>query len=187
MITRREVMGGLLASAGLALAGCASAPPPVEEPQIAELARAVAALGPEVDPAEAQRIARIAYLYPLDLARAYQISDPPLIHNTKVNMGLRPRGLCWHWAQDMQTRLASESFETLDLHRAIANSENALRIEHSTVIVSSKGADMFDGIVLDPWRKGGKLTWVRTTEDREYPWLPREQVLAKKRATRGPK
>ena len=145
---------------------------------------AIAGLGPGVDPDEAVRAARIAYRHTDDLARAYEITDPPLVHNTKVNMGLRPRGLCWHWAEDMEKRLAAEGFRTLSLHRAIANADNPYRIDHSTVIVSRRGDGMFDGLVLDPWREGGRLTWVGVREDDRYNWVPRQEVFARKRAER---
>jgi hypothetical protein len=99
------------------LAGCASPPqggPGHYEPdQVAELTRAIQNLGPDVDPEEAARAAKLAYSYTAQLAREYQITDPPLIHNMKVNAGKRPRGLCWHWAQDMERRLDAEGFKTL--------------------------------------------------------------------------
>ncbi|QBF29734.1 hypothetical protein [Thalassococcus sp. S3] len=169
----------------LLVAGCTTVPPAdrrvAEKAQITELAASIRALGPEVDPEEAERAARIAYSHTHELAIQYQITDPPLIHNTKVNMGLRPRGLCWHWAEDIENRLKQENFQTLDLHRAIANSDNPFRIEHSTAIVSRKGDSMFDGIVLDPWRKGGILHWTPTRTDTDYNWLPRQQVFEAKR------
>lgn len=168
------------------LAACSAptqqSPGPAAPQDVIELTRAIQALGPEVDPEEAARAARIAYEHTYTLALQYQITDPPLIHNTKVNMGLRPRGLCWHWAEDIETRLAQEDFQTLDLHRAIANHDKPLRIEHSTTIVSRAGDGMFDGIVVDPWRLGGVLTWVHTDEDPDYTWHAREDVFAYKRA-----
>ncbi len=166
------------------LAACAAPPPVAERMRMDELAQAILTMSPEISSAEATRAATIAYDYPLDLAERYKVTDPPLIHNTKVNMGLRPRGLCWHWADDLQARLALEDFETLEFHRAIANFQNPLRIEHSTLIVSARGADMFQGIVLDPWREGGHLVWVPTQEDPTYVWRPRGEVLALKREKR---
>ena len=156
-------------------------PSPGTAQEIAALARGIEALGSEVDPNEAQRAARITYEYTYHLAQEYQITDHPLIHNTKVNMGKKPRGLCWHWAQDIETRLKQENFKTLDLHRAVANSFN-IRLEHSTAIISRKGDNYQQGIILDPWRKGGEVFWSRTLEDKRYHWLPRDQVIAKKRA-----
>ncbi|MDQ2094436.1 hypothetical protein [Rhodalgimonas zhirmunskyi] len=190
----------LVAGAGLAtltlVAGCdtpqvaTSGPNAAPMGEEAALTALIAGLGaglgagntPGVDAEEAARAAHIALSYPHVLAERYEITDPPLVHNTKVNMGLRPRGLCHHWAQDMETRLAQENFQTLDLHRAIANADNPFRIEHSTVIISRKGDTMFDGVVLDPWRNGGDLAWSMTREDKEYRWQPRGEVFDYKRS-----
>lgn len=148
--------------------------------EVARLEAAILALGPDVDAGEAARAARISYAHTHDLARQYGITDPPLVHNTKVNMGLRPRGLCWHWAEDMERRLAAEKFRTLDLHRAIASADNPFRIDHSTALISRAGAPIEQAIVLDPWRKGGVLTWVPFAEDGDYDWVARRDVLDKK-------
>ena len=149
------------------------------EAEVAALEQAILALGPGVDPKEAARAARIAFGYTDVLVQQYRITDPPLIHNMKVNAGLRPRGLCWHWAEDIENRLAAENFSTLEMHRAIANADVAFRIDHSTAIISRKGDDMYDGLVLDPWRTGGDLVWASTREDK-YRWKPQQQVLAAK-------
>ncbi|QMU57638.1 MAG: hypothetical protein GKR98_05130 [Boseongicola sp.] len=150
--------------------------------EIAELAKSIRGLGPEVDAAEADRAARLAYEYTAVLKEEYQITSAPLVHNSLVNIGLKPRGLCWHWAEDMELRLKAEGFETLSIHRAIANSDNPFRIEHSTAIVSRIGDTMIDGIVLDPWRYGGFLFTSPVRTDGDYNWLPQQEVLAKKRA-----
>jgi predicted small lipoprotein YifL len=176
-------MAGILrmiaALALVALAACGGPPPPAPPDEVSRLAAAIAALGPEVDRDEARRAAEISYAHTHRLAREYKITDPPIIHNTKVNLGIKPRGLCWHWARDMEERLAQERFETLDLHRAVANADNAFRLEHSTAVVSARGAAYDDGIALDPWRKGGRLTWVPVREDRAYKWQPRNEVVAR--------
>lgn len=149
---------------------------PVSQTEIADLTRAIQTLGPGVDPEEAARAARIALTYPRQLAVQYGITDPPLVHNTKVNAGLRPRGLCYDWADDLQARLRQEQFKTLQLHRAIANATNIL-IEHSTVIISAGGDTMFQGIILDPWRYGGILYWGPTLKDARYKWVDRQDVF----------
>ncbi|HBQ35911.1 MAG TPA: hypothetical protein DD729_03580 [Rhodobacteraceae bacterium] len=166
------------------VAGCASppagGPPLASQNEIADLARGIKSLGSEIDPEEAERAAEIAMLYPNRLAKEYGITDHPLIHNSKVNQRLRPRGLCWHWADDMQNRLAQENFKTLSLHRAIANSDSTFLIEHSTVIISQRGHGQDQGIVLDPWRNGGVLYWAPTLKDEKYTWIPRSDVFRKK-------
>jgi len=185
----RQLPAFLFLSLALFLAACAT-PRPEDLPrpteaEIAALADEIHALGAGIDAGEAARAAAIAYEYPLRLAVEYQVEDPPIIHNIKVNQGLKPRGLCYQWADDLQARLAQEGFETIELQRAIANSESAIRIEHSTVVVTAPGDSMYEGIVLDPWRKGGQLYWGPVTEDEAYTWLPRQDVFARKRALRA--
>ena len=87
-------------------------PPRGTEQEITALAREIQSLGPGVDAEEALRAARVTYDYTYQLAQEYQITDGPLIHNTKVNMGTKPRGLCWHWAHDIEARLKQEDFRT---------------------------------------------------------------------------
>ncbi|WP_323769164.1 hypothetical protein [Antarctobacter sp.] len=189
-VTRR----GALVMGGLALAGCAA---PAREParsfaasqssrsdKIAAVERAVLALGPDVAPDEAAAVARIAVNEPLVWAREWDVVDPPLVHNIKVNTGVKPRGLCKHWAEDLEVRLRQERLQSLSLHRAIANADT-LRIEHSTVIVSARGAPMASGLVLDPWRQGqGRLWFGRVADDPKYRWMRRADVFAMKRKRR---
>ena len=152
--------------------------------EVAALSRTIQALGPGIAPAEAAEAAELALSTSRALAVSYGVTDPPLIHNTKVNMGLRPRGLCYHWADDLEARLRQADFQTLELHRAIANADNPFRIQHSTVILSRRGDPMARGVVLDPWRGGGDLFWAPVGEDSSYAWVPRAEVFAAKRDRR---
>lgn len=186
---RRAMLAGLACSG---LAACSQGMPgkPDEEPLTGRAAwdgmeglrTSIAALDPSVNVDEAARAAHVAYSETRALALAYEIEDPPLVHNAKVNAGLKPRGLCWHWAEDMEKRLRQEQFRTLDLHRAIANWRNPILIDHSTVIISAEGYAMPDGIVLDPWREGGVLFWSSVRADTRYDWTEREEVFRIKSA-----
>ena len=163
----------------------AKAEPAAPDPAaIAALADAITALDPAIAAAEAARAARIAHVYPLDLARRYEIEDPPYWHNVKVLNGTKPRGTCWHFAEDLQARLAQEGFRTLSLHRAIA--EPMFRLDHAAVVVTARGAPMVSGVVLDGWRNGyGRLFWSPVAEDRRYRWEERAVVRARRLARRG--
>lgn len=177
---RRIAILATLVAFVLSACGATHPPAPHQPGEVTRLASAIRSLGPDVDPAEAERAAKLAYEYTETLARQYEITDPPLVHNTKVNLGIKPRGLCWHWAEDMEKRLNAEGFATLDMHRAVANAENVFRLEHSTAIISARGDSFEDGIVLDPWRKGGQLTWVAVAEDDRYDWVARNEVAARR-------
>ncbi|MGR3714730.1 MAG: hypothetical protein ACU0A6_16605 [Shimia sp.] len=159
-----------------AVLGACAVPEAAKTQNVSGLRNEIIGLGDFVEANEAARVAQISYDYSLQLRAQYEVSDPPLIHKTKVNQGLRPRGLCWHWADDLEARLRAENLQTLNLHRAIANTDN-LRIEHSTVIITERGEPMESGIVLDPWRYGGFLFWAPVVEDTRYKWKPRSQVF----------
>lgn len=150
------------------------APLPGTEFEIGQLEAAILALGPGIDPIEAAAAAQASYRHTHDLAIEYEITDRPLVHNVKVNMGIKPRGLCKDWAQDMEKRLKAEGFETLTIHRAIGT---LFGLDHSTAVISRKGDDLNTGIVVDPWREGGRLTWISLAEDTRWGWKPQFEVL----------
>lgn len=179
----KKISSLILLLSVMLMAGCGT--PPVDTAsrpdQVAKLSSAILALGPEVDPEEAERAARVAYEYVDQLVQEYEITDSPLVHNSKVNLGIKPRGLCYHWANDIEARLNKENFQTLQMHGAIANADNPLLLEHSTAIISRRGDTHMDGIVLDPWRTGGVLHWALTVEDTKYNWRTREEVFEYKR------
>ena len=170
----------------LLLAGCAATPhvrlpEPAQQQRVAALGHAIVALDATIDPAEASRVASVAIGYSQQLAREYEISSSPVVHNLLVNLGIKPRGLCIHWTEDLMARLQQEDLQTLDLHWAIANDESPFRLEHSTVVVSAEGESLYRGLVLDPWRNSGRLHWAPTLQDLDYPWKPREIVHERKR------
>ncbi|MGK7754708.1 MULTISPECIES: hypothetical protein [unclassified Roseovarius] len=155
-----------------------------EAANIAALKQAFLDLGPGVDPEEAGRAAYVAYTYVAQLVVEYEIDSGPLAHNTAVNFGNKPRGLCWHWAHDMDARLQRENFKTLEIHRAIANYDS-IRLEHSTTILGRRGDTMEDSLVLDPWRDAGDLYWSLVREDGRYDWTERSEVFAWKKAQKA--
>ncbi|MDJ0637655.1 MAG: hypothetical protein QNJ20_02380 [Paracoccaceae bacterium] len=178
MISKRHLLIGL---AALPLAACGGSPEKraVQNDDVADLTRVILGMGPGIDPEEAARAAALAFAHTRTLAQQYQITDSPLVHNTKVNLGLKPRGLCWHWAEDMEKRLDAEGFQTLEMNRAIAEGRG-LRIDHSTAIISRIGDGFAKGVVLDPWRNGGVLFFAPVVEDTRYAWEAREVVLGRR-------
>lgn len=159
----------------VSLSACAVEYPTASQNDVDELATAIQALGPEVDPVEAQRAASIAYSYSQQLAREWNVTDAAIIHNAKVINGFREFGLCNDWAQAMTARLRQERFQTLDLHWA-TSPPTAFRIIHHSALISAKGDSMYDGLILDPWRDSGDLYWGPVREDTRYNWKPRLEV-----------
>ncbi len=170
--------------------GCAATPnrivlpEPATRQRIDDLGHAIAALDESINPVEARRAARVAIEYSVQLAQQYDVTTSPLMHNMLVNLGIKSRGLCIHWTEDLLSRLREENLQSLDLHWAIANHDTAFRIEHSTVVISASGESLYRGLVLDPWRNAGRLYWAYTLQDHEYPWQPQARVHRHKRELR---
>lgn len=177
---------GLLGFAGLSLllAGCAS--PRAADNSVVQLAERLQCLGPTVSPGEAALAAETAHSYSLELARDYRVVRPAIVHNVFVNLGLRQRGLCFQWADDLSAKLESLKLQSLQLHRGVARMET--RREHSSVVLTASGQPFNQGVVLDAWRHSGRLYWGDLKKDK-YPWievevLPEEEAPAR---TRGGK
>ena len=116
---------------------------------------------------EAARLASVALETSRELAAGYGASRPAWLHNMLVNSRLRHRGLCWHYAEDLQARLDQERFATLVLQRGVAHLSTPQ--EHNSVVVTGHGQPFSQGLVLDAWRNAGRLVWAPVASDR-YPW-----------------
>ena len=145
--------------------------------QVAELEQMLTTLGPGVDPLEAARVARFALRHPMTLAERYELTAPPLAHNVLVNLRLRPRGLCTHWCEDLLRELSAMDLQTLDLYWAVAYPPHPFRIEHSSPVVTARGAPFASGVLLDAWRHSGALHYVTVAEDVNFAWEPLPHAL----------
>lgn len=105
---------------------------------------------------EAGRLARRAVEFSEELAARYQIVRPAGLHNCLVNTKRRERGLCWHWMKDLYPQLRALGLQRYELVCAVRDEGRKFR-EHHCVVAVPKGRPFEDGLVLDPWEKGGHL------------------------------
>ena len=126
------------------------------------------ALSPEVDPIEARRVAETAIRESAILAEEYQLVRPAIAHNLLVVMGIKDRGLCYQWTEDLMKRLEALELKSFQLHWAVAHRGSNLR-EHNCVVISVIGEPFAKGILFDPWRHSGNLFWTPVVKD-TYPW-----------------
>jgi hypothetical protein len=128
-------------------------------------------LSPSVSRTEADRLATTAIEASAELSADFKPVILPWVNNMLVNMGLRKRGLCYQWRDDLFPHLFRLNLRTMDLH--LTSAKRATRREHNGIIVTAKGQPFEEGLVLDPWRHGGRLWWGRLEKDRHrYPWEP---------------
>jgi hypothetical protein len=144
----------------------ARAPAPVER-EIAALTRDLLSLGPGIDEAEARTLARAAIQTARALAEEYRAVRPAWLQNVLVNWGLKPRGLCYQWAEDLEQVLRALPSRQLALHRVVARPGTPR--EHNALVVYQVNRPPETGLVLDAWRHGGRLHWAPLLADK-YPW-----------------
>ena len=137
-----------------------------DERSINDLSKALAALGPEEDPGEAELLSVTAHTTSRSLAREYRIVLNPEFQNFLINIGLRQRGYCAHFARDIGTRLKTLKLKTLVLHWGAAFAGTSG--EDNCLVVTARNQPFQDGIILDGWRRAGRLFWCAVREDHEY-------------------
>jgi hypothetical protein len=171
----------LIVAAAAMMSGCAGSrsalhqEPARIESSIAALQGSLKGLGKATDADEARRVAQTAVAGSLKLAEEYRLNTPARWHNLLIQLGVRDRGLCYHWTEDLMQRLQALDLKTYELHWGVAHKGSDLR-EHNSVIITALNQPFATGLVLDPWRNSGDLYWAAVRQD-DYPWepLPRDQ------------
>ena len=131
-------------------------------------------LNTTIEQKEARDLAQKVVLYSMKLSKKYELVSPPLWHNTLINIGIKKRGLCYEWAEDLLAYLHTKKYKSLELHYVGADIGNYF--EHNALAVSARGRGFENGLLLDAWRDSGKLFFVKIKEDEKYEWESREDV-----------
>jgi len=170
----RKVMGplgcGLITLLLLAAPAKAS-----DEKSIKGFRDAIIALGPDVDPDEAELISETSHHTARRLQKEWRVAPVSIFQNFLIHIGARDRGFCFHWAHDIGLELRKIPLKTLVLHWAEAYPGNHL--EHNVVVVTAVGQPFGTGYIIDGWRAAGRLLWWPVSKD-EYPWKENLQVTA---------
>ena len=120
----------------------------------------------DVDPGEAEQLSVTAHTTARRLKREYRVALNPEFTVFLYNIGRRKRGWCGHWAQDIGEQLKELKLKTLVLHWGEAYPGTTS--ENNALVVTARNQPFQDGIILDGWRRAGRLFWSAVTKDREY-------------------
>jgi len=133
-----------------------------------ELANHVAALSPRVDRNEAWLLAECAYATVARLRQKYRMFGTPIFNNFLIYHGLRKRGYCYQWTEDLLLALDTLKLKTLELHWGEAYAGTYR--ENNCLVVTAKGQPFERGMILECWRHLGHLRWnlLLSDEDRYY-------------------
>lgn len=129
------------------------APKNVNAPQVAAEAHRIAAgVIPEIT-----RLKKVYHLFPI-----------PVAHNMMISVGLKKRGACKHWAEDLLIYLRTVPREYFYVMWGEANPGKMH--EHNVAVLVPNYGTFQDGIFIDPWRTAGIPFWLPVTADHHYKW-----------------
>ena len=137
-----------------------------DERSIRKLRDALVALAPDVDPTEAELLSVTAHTASRSCAREYGLVVGPMFQNFLITIGKRQRGWCGHYTRDIGERLKELKLKTLVLHWGAAFAGTI--DESNCLVVTARNQPFEEGIVLDGWRRAGRLFWCTVKKDAEY-------------------
>ena len=152
------------------------------------LANEIAALSPRVDQREAKLLAECAYATVSQLRRQYSMFGTPIFNNFLVYHGVRKRGYCYQWTEDLLVQFDALKLKTLEFHWG--ESYAGTWRENNCVVVTAKGQPFNQGVILDAWRHFGHLRWnlLLSDEDKYFEnskWAERVRARAASKSARA--
>ncbi len=140
--------------------------------KVEELQSLIVGLSPKVNRNEALNLSRNSIEYSFELSKKYDVISFPWLQNSLVNIGLKERGLCYEWTEDLLTYLVKKNYQSLSFYAVGANI--GYMNEHNALSVSAKGEGIEHSILLDAWRNSGNLYFKKIREDKKYEWRERK-------------
>ena len=123
---------------------------------------------------EAMQLSQDIFHKTQQLTKDFELTSPPQYHNFLVNVGLREKGLCYHWSDALYLYLSQKKYASFEFHLMGANIGEYL-YEHNVLVVVAKGGSVEDGIIIDPWRESGEVYFSKVEDDAGYTWTHRSE------------
>jgi hypothetical protein len=130
---------------------------------------------------EAKLLADCAFATVTKLRREYRMFGTPIFNNFLIYHGLRKRGYCYQWSEDLLIAIDALRLKSLELHWGEYD-PNTWR-ENNCIVVTAKGQPFKRGIMLECWRHLGHLyfgpvasDWETYVENSAYARLVRDRA-----------
>ena len=161
----------------LLLVGCADTVTPTIQTQIDKLAILFKSLDTTITQEEALQLSQDLFIETKRLSKEFELTSPPYWHNFLVNVGVREKGLCYHWSDALYVYVSKRDYSSFSFHLMGANI-GEYWFEHNVLMVVGKESKIQkniiqEGIIIDPWRNSGKLYFSKVKDDTDYVWQHR--------------
>jgi hypothetical protein len=131
-----------------------------------KLAGDLGSLSARVNRDEAKLLADCAYATVSKIRREYRMFGTPIFNNFLIYHGLRKRGYCYQWSEDLLVALDRLKLTSLELHWG--EYDPGTWRENNCIVVTAKGRPFQRGIMLECWRHLGHLYCGPVASDYEH-------------------
>jgi hypothetical protein len=156
----------------LLLTGCAREPVHDAQSSVAALSHLLTGLDPNIPKDEASHLAEDIFSYAAVLEKRFGREGDPYWHNFLINIGIKKRGLCYHYSDALYLHLRQGDYPHFAFHLLGTHIGEYWR-EHNALAVTAKGHPVMEGVVVDAWRERGRVFVSKIREDRAYRWVHR--------------
>jgi hypothetical protein len=150
-----------------------------------KLANDLVSLSPRVNREEAKLLADCAFATVSKLRREYRMFGTPIFNNFLIYHGLRKRGYCYQWSEDLLIAIDALRLKSLELHWGEYDPRTWR--ENNCIVVTAKGQPFKRGIMLECWRHLGHLhfgpvasDWETYVENSSYANFVRNRAASSK-------
>jgi hypothetical protein len=153
--------------------GCVDNTPTLKEDNSMKLSTLLYTLAPQTTKSESIELSHDIFSKTAQLTKAFEMTSPPQYHNFLVNIGIKEKGLCYHWSDALYLHfMKSENYPSFEFHLVGANI-GKYWTEHNSLVIVGKGKPIKSGVIIDPWRNAGELYFSKVKDDRGYRWIHR--------------
>ncbi len=156
------------------LVGCVVSAPLTPQSTLTQLSTLFQSLDENISEEEAMQLSRDIFHQTQLLSKEFELTSPPLWHNFLVNVGIREKGLCYHWSDALYIYLSQKTYSSFDFHLMGADIGKYF-LEHNVLVVVAKDGKVENGVIIDPWRDSGKVYFSKVKEDLNYKWVHRAE------------
>jgi hypothetical protein len=149
----------------LSFVGCTKEPIFVEQDEF--LSQKLISIDDSISKKQASKISYKILQVSKNIQDEFNPVSYPWINNTLVNLGIKEKGLCWEWRDELYSRLYGK-IEPLQMQKVVANKGKLS--EHNAIVLLSKSNDIQNSILIDLWRFSGIPYIVITKDDDSYIW-----------------
>ena len=155
------------------LFGCSVKPVKVQQQEIVKLSILLQNLDKRIPKKETVLLSENIFDKTKKLTQEFELTKPALWHNFLVNVGIREKGLCYHWSDAFYVYFKEKNSAYFSFHLVGANIGEYFS-EHNALVIMAKGKKNIEkGIIIDPWRDSGKLYFSIVYQDKKYRWQHR--------------